>query len=468
MDDSRIAAYCAALEQMKLGQFTAAQAIEAENDDIGLLGQTIKSLGLALDHRFREMCQLARISEKINAGLVLDEVLEHVFAAFSTILPYDRIGVSLIEQNGRMVRARWAKAKCGAMELTTGYEAPLAGSSLQQIIDTGHPRIINDLEQYLAERPNSASTRLILSEGIRASLTCPLFALEKPIGFIFFSSKTPGAYHDAHVELFQELAVQLSLAIEKSRLYQQVVELNRLKDRFIGFAAHDLRGPITAIRGFLELLSMGDFGPVTDDQRDIFELLKQNCDSMLLLVNDLLDAQAIQSGTIDLHITPVQLMEQLTGAIAFHRGLARLKSISLEVQCPPLPIIRCDPQRIRQVLDNLLSNAIKYSFPQTVITVSADMTCGNIAVSVRDQGQGIPEHELPKLFTEFGRTSTRPTGDEPSHGLGLAIVKRIVEAHGGRVWVQSAAGQGSTFSFCLPQQDHCQQCLIEAANKARL
>ena len=109
-----------------------------------------------------------------------------------------------------------------------------------------------------------------------------------------------------------------------------------------------------------------------------------------------------------------------------------------------------DPDRINQVLNNLITNACKYSFPNTVVTLRARATGDEVAIAVQDQGQGIPASELPKMFTEFGKTSVRPTGGEKSIGLGLAIVKRMVEAHGGRIWVESQVGVGSTFTFTLP------------------
>jgi signal transduction histidine kinase len=109
-----------------------------------------------------------------------------------------------------------------------------------------------------------------------------------------------------------------------------------------------------------------------------------------------------------------------------------------------------DPDRINQAINNLITNALKYSYPQTVVTLRARRAGDEVTISVQDQGQGIPAAELPRLFTDFGRTSVRPTGGEKSVGLGLAIVKRMVEAHGGRIWVESQVGVGSIFTFALP------------------
>ena len=131
--------------------------------------------------------------------------------------------------------------------------------------------------------------------------------------------------------------------------------------------------------------------------------------------------------------------------------LAKTKSIDLKLTLKePMPSVSFDAERISQVVTNLVSNAIKYSHPETTVTLSATTSGSRLQISVTDQGQGIPEDELPNLFKDFGRTSVKPTGGERSIGLGLAIVRRLVEAHGGRVWVRSEVGQGSTFCFSLP------------------
>ena len=332
-----------------------------------------------------------------------------------------------------------------------GYEAPLEGSSLREIIRTGQPRILNNLEVYAREHPSSDSTAKILEEGMRSSLTCPLIAVGKPIGFIFFSSMQPGAYDNVHVETFRQIAGQLSIIVEKSRLYQELVELNELKDRFLGIAAHDLRNPITVVRGFLSVLTRGLLGEVPEKQKEIMNRMDKACEKMLALINDLLDVSAIESGHLDFKPEPVDLARFLQESYASASIFAKGKSIEVKLDLEPnLPTVNMDPKRIDQVIDNLVSNAIKFSYPETVVAIRARRVDNEIRISVSDQGQGIPADEIPKVFVEFGRTSTRPTAGEKSTGLGLAIVKRLVEAHKGRIWVESQVGRGSTFTFTLP------------------
>jgi signal transduction histidine kinase len=172
---------------------------------------------------------------------------------------------------------------------------------------------------------------------------------------------------------------------------------------------------------------------------------------MLALIDDLLDVSAIESGRLAIEKEEIDVKEYLEDVYESSRLLGKTKSIEIELNIPDgLPAARFDPKRIDQVVNNLITNAIKFSYPGTTVTLEAGAADDELVVRVIDQGQGIPADEIGKVFSEFGRTSVRPTGGEKSTGLGLAIVKRLVEAHGGRIWVESEVGKGSMFAFALP------------------
>ena len=290
MSDPRLVQYREAAVAMKEGQFRVPIPQQGE-DDVAALGKALADLGTTLEAKFEEaneITTLSRVTEKINAGLDLDEVLNYVFESFWPVIPYDRIGVSLLEQNGTVVRSRWARSDAPVMKIEKGYSAPLQGSSLQRILETGQPRILNDLRQYLAEPPNSDSTRLIVEEGMRSSLTCPLIARGKPIGFMFFSSMEPQAFKDAHVEIFLEITGQLSMIVEKGRLYD---ELRQLRDRFLGMAEHDLRPSLGVIKAKLDLFLSGRLEPITDSQRAALQKILEAAEAMLAAIHELPDAQ---------------------------------------------------------------------------------------------------------------------------------------------------------------------------------
>ena len=450
MTDPRIIKYRDVAQAMKKGEFRVKVPIEGD-DEIAQLGHALIDLGKTLESKFDEIAKLLKITEEVNAGLMLEEVLNHVYDSFRPIIPYDRIGFALLEEEGKIVRSLWVRSESPIIKLSAGYQAPLEGSSLQKIIQNGRPRILNDLKTYFERHPRSDSTRRIVEEGMQSSLTCPLIANGKPIGYVFFSSMQPNTYKDVHIDLFLQIAGQLSVIVEKGRLYQQLVKLNELKDKFLGMAAHDLRNPITVVKGYLAILLDNLLGNIPDPQREIMAKMDKACETMLALINDLLDVSAIEAGELKLKPRQVDLSEFLSECYESNRILAKPKGIELQLALhPPLPQAWIDSDRINQVVNNLITNALKFSHPKTTVTLEAKTKENQVEISVTDQGQGIPKEEIPKIFREFGRVSVRPTAGESSTGLGLAIVKRIVKAHNGQIWVESEVGKGSTFTFSLP------------------
>jgi K+-sensing histidine kinase KdpD len=448
--DPRILKYVDAARAMKQGSFHVSISKEG-TDEVAQLGAALEDLAHALEKRFEEIRTLMNITMQINSGMLLDEVLNFVYESFRPIIPYDRIGCALIEDKETIVRAYWARSDAREMVITKGYTAPLEGSSLQTIMETGQPRIINNLEKYLAEHPLSDSTQKIVQEGMRSSFTCPLKAIGKPIGFLFFSSMKPESYAKIHQDIFIQIANQLSTIVEKGRYLQQLLNLNELKNKFLGMAAHDLRNPLSTIKGYIELFLTDVLGELTADQKEVLNDMNQASDSMLGLINDLLDVTAIESGHLQLNRQPTKLDELLHDVQSSLRVLANAKSIEIKLDLPmSLPVLHIDQARIKQALTNLITNALKYSFSHTNIILSAKVFEKEVWIAIKDQGQGIPVDEMQRLFKDFSRTSVKPTAGEKSIGLGLAITRRIIEAHGGIIWVDSEIGRGSTFTFSLP------------------
>jgi len=219
--DNRIGSYIEAVERLKDGDYRL-DLSAAPSDDLGCLGQALQELAHALELRRREFQKLDQITTDINTGFLLDEVLEKIYCESREIIPYNRIGLSLIVDGGQRARARWAKSDQPRLYIKDGYSALLAGSSLQTILETGRPRILNNLVEYLAARPESKSTRLIVAEGIRSSLTCPLTVEGAPVGFIYFSSILPNTYTHVHVDTFIKIASRLSVMVGKSNLVSEM------------------------------------------------------------------------------------------------------------------------------------------------------------------------------------------------------------------------------------------------------
>jgi signal transduction histidine kinase len=216
-------------------------------------------------------------------------------------------------------------------------------------------------------------------------------------------------------------------------------------------ASHDLRNPISAIEMITDLLLEGLNDNLTEEQIEFLKEIKNSSEHMSLLLNDLLDITAIESGKLKLEITKQNYLDFIKNIIKFNKRFGDKKRINIELNYyEDIKELSFDKNKITQVINNLISNGIKYSYPDTKIIIKIKMENEYVITEVIDEGQGIPEYELKNIFKEFHKSSVKSTGGEQSTGLGLAIVKKIVEGHGGQIGVRSKVGQGSTFHYTLP------------------
>ncbi len=228
-----------------------------------------------------------------------------------------------------------------------------------------------------------------------------------------------------------------------------LVELDEMKNRFVSTVSHDLKAPLTAIRGYTELLRT--VGPLNEEQALFSERILEVTQEMAHLISNLLDLGKIEAG-LGCEFRAVDLREVLLGAKYNLALQAQQKGLFIEVEVPAdLPQVRGDPYRLQQVMANLVGNAIKYTPAGGRIRIRAEKRPNEVQVSVSDTGIGISPADLPCVFEKFFRARDPRAGDEEGSGLGLAIVKSIVTEHGGRVWVESTVGKGSTFYFTLPK-----------------
>lgn len=427
----------------------------------GAVAADLAALAGEVDATYRNLQALDNLANAVGRGVLLEDVLNDIFDGFRAVIPYDRIGFALIDEGN--VTARWARSDFERVELFVGYSLPLENTTLGSILEAKKPRIINDLVAYLEERPDSESTRLLIDEGVRSSLTCPLFVEGQPVGFLFFSSDEVGTYSDVHTATFERIAGQIAAVIEKGRLTSELAEraddierqndelrrLNDVKNTFIGMASHDLRSPLATIQMTADLLDAADH--LAPDERKMFiKDIKEQAGYMLSLVNELLDVAQIESGKLELEIDRVDLDSLIDSAILRYRLLASAKQIEVGYSRAGAITVDVDPTRIRQVIDNLLSNAVKYSPFASKVTVGTAVTADAVTVTVDDEGPGVAPEDRVRLFDYFEKSTAQPTGGEMSTGLGLAIARRIIDAHGGSIGVDDSPGGGARFWFELP------------------
>lgn len=244
-------------------------------------------------------------------------------------------------------------------------------------------------------------------------------------------------------------------------------EADRMKTEFIGTMSHELRTPMTAIKGFTQLLLMGNLGPLTATQREFVTTIYNNTERMIDLINDVLDLTKIESGSVELEWRSLHLAEVLSGVIAELKDQIAERGHQLTISLPPgLPMVRGDAHRLHQIIYNLLVNAVKYTprggqiWVEACEPVTADLpeeVRDQIAldrrylqVNIRDTGVGISAEDLPRIFDRFYRTENPLKIEAGGTGLGLSLVRPLVHLLGGRMWVRSAVGTGSTFAFVLP------------------
>ncbi len=227
-------------------------------------------------------------------------------------------------------------------------------------------------------------------------------------------------------------------------------ELDHLRQELIGDVSHELRTPLATIKGYSTLLL--HYGAKLDEERKLeaLESIDEATDRLTQLVDNLLDISRLESGTVKLEKCPTDILALVGSNVAEARLIHPGHAISFTAE-NPVPLIEVDSKRIRQVINNLIDNAVKYSEKGTAIAIKVTASSNAITISCSDKGIGIPEHEFGAIFERLYRVKQDKMG-RPGVGLGLAICKKLIEAHGGQIWVESEVGKGSTFYFTLPAE----------------
>ena len=293
--------------------------------------------------------------------------------------------------------------------------------------------------------------------GYRSVLGMPLLREGVPIGVIGLTRSRPRSFTDKQIGLLTTFADQAVIAIENVRLFDEIQDKSRQlevasqhKSQFLANMSHELRTPLNAILGYTELMADGIYGELPEKTMGVLKRLESNGRHLLGLINDVLDLSKIEAGQLVLDLSDYSLEDIAQTVRSTLEPLAADKKLAFKVDVSPkLPAGHGDGRRLTQVLINLVGNAIKFTDAGEVV-IKAGATDGSFHLSVRDTGPGISAADQAKLFQEFQQADNAITRKKGGTGLGLAISKRIVEMHGGKIWVESQVGQGSTFSFTVP------------------
>ena len=332
-------------------------------------------------------------------------------------------------------------------------QKPGRGSCVGRTLLEGKPIHIHDIHND----PEYGLSNVLKLGRIRTMLGVPLMREGIPIGVMALIRSTVQPFTDKQINLATTFADQAVIAIENVRLFdevqdksRQLAEASQHKSQFLANMSHELRTPLNAIVGYTDLILDNIYGDIPDKMRGVLQRLESNGRHLLGLINDVLDLSKIEAGQLTLSLADYSIKDVVHGVYGAVEPLAAEKRIALKVEMPAdLPQGRGDERRLTQVLLNLVANAIKFT-DSGEVAIKASSANGLFNVSVCDTGPGISTGDQVKLFKEFQQVDNSITKKKGGTGLGLAISRRIIELHGGRIWVESSPGQGSTFSFRLP------------------
>jgi signal transduction histidine kinase/HAMP domain-containing protein len=440
-----------------------------------------------IQRRAIQLAATVEVSQAATSILEPSELLQRVVRLVHDRFDYSYVGIYLMDDDdeedeerqvflregtggGEMVESIKAQPVCLRTESPVGGEA--GGRAVRQAMLTGEPSVVS----WDAER----AEEVFSSPYIRTEAALPLKmgggggVPEQVIGVLDILNTQDGdeALDEDTISVLQNVANQTTIALENARIYKKEKETaarlqrtERFRSRFLAHMSHELREPLTNIIGFSRLLLKGLEGPTNERQRQDLQIIHANSQHLLGLINDLLDVSQIEAGMMELHFQSFNLSDVIESVMATTSALVRGKEIELRREIDDLSPVKADMARIRQVLLKLLTNAAKFTERGT-ITVRAWSEDDQILVSVSDTGKGISCADQERVFDRFeqGKLSDgrRPNGA----GLGLALSKEFVEMHGGEIWVESAVGEGATFTFSLPRHEEHERRNAKGAKQA--
>ncbi|MHB8624915.1 MAG: GAF domain-containing protein [Aggregatilineales bacterium] len=428
-----------------------------------LLSQTANALENAqhaadMSSRLNELSALYRVADQITGKLDLDAILHNVVQTLYTIFPCRTCMIALRdpEPDDTLIRIR---AIAGLpFESVSDLQFHLDKSIVGQAIQSTQPLYFPDLSKVTVEHQ--------IDPALRSALFVPLTVHNRTFGVLAVASSMYEAFSRDHERILRIAAAQIAGAIDNARLYEETQErakrlaaanrelraLDQLRTELVQNLSHELRSPLTFVKGYAGLLRTSDLGPVNAAQIDALTMIERKADTITRLVADLLTLETLDSR--DLHVEPLNLTALTAQAVEGARLSRRDSPVRFEtvLEADQLPITG-DPDRLNQVFDNLLGNAVKFSPKGGVVAMHAWLERDLCCVSVSDAGIGIPPNILPHIFERFYQGDDTTRRRFGGAGLGLSIVKRIVEAHGGYVTVKSEVGAGSIFTVCLPHAE---------------
>jgi signal transduction histidine kinase/CheY-like chemotaxis protein len=406
-----------------------------------------------LKERNRELLILRKISETILGSLDLKSITESILEEAMLSGAFDLGNVRLLDRSGETLKVAAARGYRDPANILR--HRPISRTPGRQSIFGD--RIFNEccIEEHVQA---SRGFRTLREEGVESFIDVPVRTDGEVLGIFQLASRTVRKFKPEEVNLLETIGNHMGIAVQRAQLYEMTMtqareleEASRMQADFAAMIAHDLRSPLMNISGAAEVMMNGMFGSVNEEQKQWLSKILANSGSLVSLVSDFLDVSKLEAGYVDVIKESVDLDRLIQRSLDNFLILAQEKQISLiNAVHEPVPLIHADPRRLDQVLSNLMSNAVKFTPPGGHIKVGAGQADErHVQIWVKDNGVGIPQAEIGTLFEKYRQCSNIRESGHKGTGLGLVICKMVVQAHGGRIWVESEEEKGSTFCFTL-------------------
>ncbi len=405
--------------------------------------------------RLRDMAALVDMAKQVTGNLKLRSVLQTTVQTIKGLLSARASTITMLSESATEL----------VVVAAAGADPEAVDKARMKLGEGVSGQVVRAAELVYIRDAHSEPDFLFFDEVVRSLLVVPLIIRDRAIGTMTVDNAQPNAFSESDIQLMMIAAAQVSVAIANARLfeeleeraaelaaaYEELKESDRLKDELVQNVSHELRTPLTFVKGYVDLLMEGEMGLVTPHQQEALLIVAEKTDEITRLIEDIITLQRIDAGNLQLE--KVSLAEMIKTAVASHTLVADKKGMRIVSQIPDgiADLAFIDKQRINQVLDNIIGNALKFSPDGGIITVALFEEEDVIGIAVSDQGVGVPEDKRERIFERFYQVDGSARRRFGGTGVGLAIVKRIVDAHQGRIWVESAVKEGSTFFITLPK-----------------
>lgn len=424
-----------------------------------------------LDKKITGLYTLHQLGKKINSTFNVEDLFALIKPPFVSKLGFERTLIMIRDENSKGLITK-IYIGYSSDEIKTIEKELNIGSLAAPLLKKGKFLLVNrELEKIEHEEALSGIFKS------KSFLTVPIVAKDESIGFILMGNAS--AYSkvtEGDADLLSVLASQIGTAIENTSLYtelfnshqdlerrvkertqelarlnEELTRLNKVKSDFVSAVSHELRTPLTSIKGYASILMAGKLGDVTSAQKERLQKIDKHSNSLARLVNNLLDISRIESGKVQMNIKETPIKEILDSTVDIIAPQVKEKHISLKINIKTKSDkIKVDASQLERVLINLLGNAVKFTPEKGKITISCQDRKDSVEFSVEDTGIGIPKLDIESVFEEFFRSDNALEKKVKGTGLGLSLVKKIIEAHNGKIWVDSTLGKGTRFSFTIP------------------